>query len=159
MPGETELSHVNVQVLTARFDIPLANVAVEALLLDCGRDEVVGQSLTEGHGIAELALPSRQWGRRIEVRLAGEPEFSLELSREHWENRAPAILVVKPSEDWNRDALKLFAEQLMATRRIGVDLVMTEVAAPSPDSAVQILSPSERARLLDGLQRMLDRAD
>ncbi|RWQ53308.1 MAG: hypothetical protein EOS82_09570 [Mesorhizobium sp.] len=159
MPGETELPHVNVQVLTARFDIPLANVAVEALLLDCGRDEVVGQSLTEGHGIAELALPSRQWGRRIEVRLAGEPEFSLELSREHWENRAPAILVVKPSEDWNRDALKLFAEQLMATRRIGVDLVMTEVAAPSPDSAVQILSPSERARLLDGLQRMLDRAD
>ena len=81
MLNDTEPLRIQVQTVHATTGVTLTDVAVEAVVLESERSDVVAQALTGANGVAILDLPHDLWRQRLLVRLAGGPEEGVEVSR------------------------------------------------------------------------------
>ena len=158
MLNDAEPLRIQVQTVHAITGAPLADVGVEAVVFEPERSDVVAQALTGANGVAILDLPHDLWRLRLLVRLAGGPGEGVEVSRAELDGEVPAVLEVTPASEVDSDRLALLADQLVATRRVRADDLANDLAAPTADSIVRLLTAGERARLLSDLERALDAA-
>jgi Tc toxin complex TcA C-terminal TcB-binding domain len=150
---------IQVQTVHATTGVNLTDVSVEAVVLECERSQVVAQALTGAQGVAILDLPHDAWRQRLLVRMVAGPEEGVDVSRAAIDGEAPTVLEVTPAPELDRDHLALLADQLVATRRVRAEDLASDLAAPTADSVVRVLSAGVRARLLTDLDQALQRAD
>lgn len=154
MRSEIDPLHVDVQVNHAG-GTPFGSVPVEVV---DERGGVIAQATTGAGGRAVLEVPADRWNQRLSVRVAGQPEPGAVLSRAELNGLMDAVLTVATGDELSQGSLELLADQLVATRRVRVDQLAGDLAAPSVDSLVRFLSAPDRARLLGDLERALQRA-
>ena len=155
MRTEIEPLHVHVQVAHAGGGAPLGNVLVE--VLPEGASGVAAQALTGADGLAQLEVPADLWNQQLSIRVAGEAGPGVTLSREELNGEATALLSVAAGDGFAQGSLELLADQLVATRRVRADDLASDLAAPASDSVVRLLPAADRARLLEQLERGLQR--
>jgi hypothetical protein len=144
---------IQVQTVHATTGVTLTDVGVEAVVLERERSEVVAQARTGANGIAILNLPDHLWRRRLLVRLADGPGEGVEVSHAELDGELPCVLEVTPAAELDPGRLALLADQLVATRRVRADDLASDLADPTADSTVRLLTAGERARLLAELDR------
>jgi hypothetical protein len=149
---------IQIQTVHATTGVPLSDVSVEAVVFECERSQVVAEALTGAQGVAFLDLPDDAWRQRLLVRLVGGPEEGVDVSRASIEGESPTVLEVTPATELDRDHLALLADQLVATRRVRAEDLASDLATPTADSVVRLLSAGVRARLLTDVERILKRA-
>lgn len=159
MPNDVETMRVQAQTVHATTGAPLSDVGIEVVVRGRERSDVIGQASTGANGVAILDLPADQWRQRLMVRLAGSADKGIEVSRAAMNGDVPVVLEVQPAADLDVDRLAMLADQLIATRRVRADDLARDLAAPTADSIVRLLTPGERARLLTELQRGQDHAN
>ncbi|GAA1962473.1 hypothetical protein [Microbacterium deminutum] len=159
MREDTELMLVHVHVTDAATDAPLAGVLVEALTAAGTRRKPhsVAEATTGPDGQAEIAVPADAWCAETSIRAARQPQSAVALTRAMVEGRAPVFVTVAGTDAATPAELALLADHLIGTRRVLVDDVLSDLAAPAPDSTLALLPPTVRARLLADVTAALQR--
>lgn len=148
---------LTVLVRHQRTEWPLAEVPVEAVLVDTDAPRAVASARTAADGTAELVVEDEQWRRRarcgdhdrLAVRVGGGP--AVPLGPATLAEDAFAELKVPPADQVGDEARALVAEHVVAARRAQLGDLAADLASPRADSVVRVVAASERARLLDEL--------
>jgi len=154
MRTENEPLQVAIQVVHPAGGSPFSDVLVEVL---DERDGVAAQAVTGADGLAVLEVPADRWNQRLSVRVAGQSGPDVVLSREDLNGDMTSVLSVTGGDGFGQGSLELLADQLVATRKVRADDLAGDLATPSTDSLVRLLPAADRARLLDQLERALQR--
>ena len=159
MDEDAEVFLVQVQVTDVATATPLAGVDVEAVPagVDTHKPVPVAQATTGTDGFARLELDSDSWCARLSVRVVGEQESGVKLTQAMLEGRAAASITLAGPAAASSKELSLLADHLIATRRVRVDDLMSDLAAPASDNLVRLLPAAVRARLLADLEAALER--
>lgn len=92
------------------------------------------------------------------VRVAGQAAPEVVLSRDELDGEVTPVLTVTAGDGFHQGSLGLLADQLVATRRVRADDLASDLAASTSDSVVRFLPAADRARLLEQLERGLQRS-
>lgn len=158
MLNNAEPLRIRVQTVHATTRAPLTDVGVEAVALEAECSKGVARALSGANGFAVLDLPPDLWRQRLRVRLEGDAGEGVEILRAQLAGEIAAVLEVTPASGLDPDRLALLCDQLVATRRVRADDVANDLAAPTADSIVHLLTAGERARLLSDLEQVLESA-
>ncbi|BCL13086.1 Tc toxin subunit A-related protein [Micromonospora sagamiensis] len=137
---------IRVVVRHETTDRLLSDVGVEAV----SGDRVVARARTDGEGIAGLEIDENLWRQPLTVRIDRDGEET-PVTREALFHDEPIRLAVRGRGDVDRGRLAMLADHLVATRRVLAGDLVDDLTRPAPDSMVRLLTPGERAHLLDKL--------
>lgn len=158
MLSNAKPSQIHVETIHATMKTPLTDVGVEVVKLDAQPQEVVSQGRTGANGIAILEVAPDLWRQRLGVRLTDGAGEVIEISHAQLDGEIAVILKVPPSSHLDSKHLALLADQLVATRRVRADDLANDLASPTADSIVPLLTAGERVNLLSALDRGVQRA-
>ncbi|MFG2974487.1 hypothetical protein ACGFYY_16030 [Streptomyces sp. NPDC048331] len=129
----------------------LSEVAVEAV----SGDRVVAAARTDGGGSAGLEICEDLWREPLTVRIDHGDRRSQEVpvTREALFDEEPIKVAVCGEDYVDPGRLAILADHLVATRRVLAENLADDLTCPPPDSMIRLLTPGERARLLEDLSR------
>lgn len=157
MSVDVQMLKVQVQTRDAASGDPLTGVVVEAVAGRGRKLDVLVSAESGPNGFASLAVDPEVWREAAAVRLADNVSTSVPITREAFNDDETLVLDVPPSKDLTKAEAVLLSEHLIATRGVRVDDLAADLADPSSDSAVRLLSSGSRALLLKQLaQRVAD---
>jgi len=157
MREDADQLRVYVQMTDAATGSPLGEAGVEAVSGTGERELTAVASATTGpDGLAELELPVDAWCSDLSIRAIGEAQSAVPLTRAMLDGSSSAgVAVTGPDAPAGAD-FALLADHLVATRRVRVDDLMSDLSSPAPDIVLGLMSPGVRARLLADLAAVLD---
>ncbi len=152
MREDAELAIVHVQVTDAATAAPLSGVVVEAVAAADRRRRpaTIAHATTGADGGADLGVPADAWRAVVSVRAAGEAS-SVPLTRAVLDGYAAVTIALEGTDASTSDERALLAEHLIATRRVRVDQIMSDLGSPGSDSTLGLLPAPVRARMLADL--------
>ncbi|MFE1810720.1 hypothetical protein [Streptomyces sp. NPDC059533] len=129
----------------------LSEVGVEAV----AGGRVVAEGRTDGGGFAGLEIGEDLWREPLTVRIDHGDRHSQEVpvTREALFDEEPITVTVSGEDHVEPGRLAILADHLVATRRVLAENLADDLTCPPPDSLIRLLTPGERARLLDDLSR------
>jgi len=145
---------IRVLVRHEATDRPLSEVGVEAV----AGDRVVARAETDGNGLAGLEIRPDLWRQPLTARIDGDGE-DVPVTRQALFDGEPIRLAVRAAEYVDTSRMGMLADHLVATRRVLAGDLADDLACPAADSMVRLLTPGERARLLDELSTGGEQAD
>jgi hypothetical protein len=145
----TQRVQVQVQVTDAATATPFAGVPIEVVRAASGRRKPVpvAEAVTGPDGLATVEFDD-DWCADLSVRVADRPASAAKLTRGMIEGREAAVVSLTADADVSPEQLALLGDHLIATRRVRVEQLSSELAAPASDSLISLLPAGVRARLL-----------
>ena len=158
MLSNSKPSQIQVETIHATMNTPLTDVGVEVLMLDSERQEVISRGRSGANGVTMLEVAPDLWRQRLGVRVTDGAGEVVEISHAQLDGETPVILRVPSAPHLDSKHLALLADQLIATRRVRADDFANDLASPTADSIVPLLTAGERVHLLSALDRDVKRA-
>ncbi|WP_404953186.1 hypothetical protein [Streptomyces sp. 147326] len=151
MTQAPESLSIRVLIHHTTTDRLLSEVGVEAV----AGDQVVAKARTDGGGFAALEIGEDLWREPLTVRIDHGDRRGQEVpvTREALFDEEPIRVAVCGEDHVDPGRLAILADHLVATRRVLADNLADDLTCPPPDSMIRLLTPGERARLLDDLSR------
>ena len=150
---------VRVQCRHAETDAPLGSVFVAAYAEDEPGGAILSRAVTGPDGFAELEVDRDRWQTRSLGRVADANPTAVPLTHEALDGRETLVLYIAATEEVSAESFGLLADHLVATRRVRASDLASDLEAPAQDSAVRLLSPGDRAFLIERLARGLLRQE
>lgn len=159
MPDDQEGFPVQVQVTDAATASPLSGVDVEVVDQEASSRETgpIARATTAADGFAMLELPAAADCAGMSVRVAGQPGSAVAISRAMLQSGAVVRIIMEGTDAADGAALRLLSDHLIATRRVRVDDLLSDLASPAHDSTLGLLPVTVRAGLLAELASALAR--
>ena len=144
---------IRVHVRDATTRVPLAEVLIQLQSTEGREVRTLAQARTSPDGLAVLELDPALWRQELTVSATGHDGPAVPVTHGMLDGAEDAVIDVAGAKHVDRGQLGVLAEHLVATRRVRVDDVASDLATPGRDSIARLLPAATRARLLADIDR------